>query len=217
MRRLTMAVVLFSSGLMFSACDSDSSSTGSGGSGGTGGRGGAAGGGAGGHAGGAGTGGYGGTGGAGRGGTTGTAGAGGSTGGSGGGAAGSGGSGGGGGGTGTFAPVATLLGMSCGIANCHDGAAAHTDLRNNAGLHGRLVGKMPPSGVTDADCKSQTLVVAGNPTMSLLSNMVKEPAAGRKNCAVRMPDDCAPNAARKCLTDAQIKVIDDWISAGAPM
>ena len=120
-----------------------------------------------------------------------------------------GGSGGGTGGAVAFAPIATLLGTSCGTANCHDGATPHTDLRNNAGLHGRLVGKMPPSNVTDAECKTQTLVVASNPTMSLLSNVVKAPAAARMNCAVRMPDDCSTTSAnpRRCLTDAQIAMI----------
>jgi hypothetical protein len=49
--------------------------------------------------------------------------------------------------------------------------------------------------------------------------MVKAAAGPRMNCGVRMPDDCSTTSAtpRRCLTDAQIAMIDAWISAGAPM
>jgi hypothetical protein len=60
------------------------------------------------------------------------------------------------------------------------------------------------------------------PTMSLLVQAVTGPgkiscnkSGGGTEMIARMPDDCP--TARPCLTDAQIKLISDWVAAGAKM
>jgi len=114
-----------------------------------------------------------------------------------------------------FAPVAMILGTSCGTGNCHQ-AGPHIDLRNNATLHARLVGAMPNGTNTMAACKMKTMVVPSDLTMSVLSQIVKAAVPGCSNG--RMPDDCSPTGTnpRPCLTAAQIATIDGWIMAGAP-
>ncbi len=139
----------------------------------------------------------------GRGGTTGTAGR-------------AGGTGGGAGGTApaTFMQVATILGTSCGTGTCHQGGN-HVDLRNTAGLHGRIVGVMPTGTNVAAGCTTMPLVVAGM-TTGVLNLKVK---AAVTNCGARMPMACSPTSTtpRACLTAAQIATIDAWALAGAPM
>ncbi len=135
-------------------------------------------------------------------GTGGTVGAGGTT-----GAAGRGGTGGTTGGTnGTFTQVAALLMTNC--APCHDGTA-HTDLRTT-GLYARIVGGHSIASA-NAACVSQTLVVAGNSSMSLISKKVH--GANLNGCGTQMPKGCTPGTT--CLTTAQMSTIDTWINAGA--
>lgn len=120
---------------------------------------------------------------------------------------------GGGSGSGTsFAAVATILGSSCGTGMCHQPAGPHVDLTNNAGLRTRLVGGMPNGTMTMAMCKTKTLVVAGDPATSVISQVIKGKVMGCTNA--RMPDNC-PSAMRPCLTMAQIATIDGWIMGGA--
>ncbi|MEO5768445.1 MAG: hypothetical protein ABIS92_08845 [Polyangia bacterium] len=115
----------------------------------------------------------------------------------------------------SFAAVATIMGSSCGTGMCHQPAGPHVDLTNNAGLRGRLVGGMPNGSKTMAMCKTKTLVVAGNPAASVISQVIKGPMAGCTNA--RMPDECSTTSTkpRACLTMAQIATIDDWIMGGA--
>lgn len=60
------------------------------------------------------------------------------------------------------------------------------------------------------------------PALSLLIKAVTGPgkiscskAGGGTEMIARMPDDCPGE--RPCLTDAQIKLLTDWIAAGAKM
>jgi hypothetical protein len=125
------------------------------------------------------------------------------------------GAGGSGGATGaTFAAVAAILMSNCTTAMCHDGAAGSTktDLRNNSGLRGRIV------SVTDSKlgptCNGKTIIVPGQPTMSLLYQKVSGTGIP-SGCGDKMPDECPSK--RPCLTTAQVETIRDWIAAGAPM
>lgn len=144
-------------------------------------------------------------------------------GGSGGGSAGNGGSGGsggsGGGGNGvTFAQVKELLSKSCAGGKCHDMASQQMDWITADTLYDNLT-KPIPAGIPH--CEGTVPVVPGNPEMSFLLTAVKGP--GKVTCKkgngtemiARMPDDC-PQANRPCLTDVQIKLIEDWIKGGAP-
>jgi hypothetical protein len=143
------------------------------------------------------------------------------SGGSGGGSAGgaSGGSGGGSSGP-TFAQVKDLLAMSCKGSKCHDAGnmGKQVDLVTSDGLYTRLTTPLPD---TTAHCGGDTAVVAGMPTQSLLVKAVTGPdkvtckKGGGTEMIARMPDDCP--TARPCLTDAQIKLISDWVTAGAKM
>lgn len=108
--------------------------------------------------------------------------------------------------TGTFTQVAALLMTNC--APCHDGTA-HTDLRTT-GLYTRLVGGHSIASAVAA-CVSQTLVVAGKASMSLISNKVH--GANLNGCGTQMPKGCNPGTT--CLTTAQMSTIDSWINAGA--
>ncbi len=112
-----------------------------------------------------------------------------------------------GGTTGTFTQVAALLMTNC--SPCHDGTA-HTDLRG-AGLYTRLVGGHSIASAAAA-CVSQTLVVAGNASMSLISKKVH--GANLNGCGTQMPKGCNPGTT--CLTVTQTSTIDTWINAGAP-
>jgi hypothetical protein len=154
----------------------------------------------------------------------GSGGSGGAAGGSGGAAGGSGGaaggSGGGGGASGvTFAQVKELLSKSCAGMKCHDAASMQMDWTTADGLYMRLTTAIP------ADiplCKGKVPIVPSQPDQSLLVQAVKglkpmcDKSAGGTEALAKMPDDCPQNN-RPCLTDMQIKLITDWISAGAPM
>lgn len=166
------------------------------------------------------TGGGGAGGGTGGGGTGGAGGTGGGTGGSGGsgGSGGAGGSGGSGGGNGaTFAQVKQVLSSSCAGNQCHSEPSQHIDWVTETGLYERLTTVIGNKG---ADCKGSTPVVAGDAN-SLLIRIVK----GNTMCVAdgggmqdipRMPNKCGQGGGPQCLTEDKIKIISDWIAAGAP-
>lgn len=149
-----------------------------------------------------------------------SAGSGGAAAGSGGAAAGSGGSGGGSAGAGgaaaTFTQVKTIFAASCGVGSCHNDNP-HLNFQATAGLHALLTTAIPAKN--NRECIGTIPVVAGNANGSLLANVVKGSAMCKNNGAdqnlPRMPFQCTPNGNTKCLTDAQIKTITDWIAAGA--
>jgi hypothetical protein len=137
-------------------------------------------------------------------------------------AGGSAGSGSGGGSGVTFTQVKDLLAMSCKGSKCHDAGntGKQVDLITSDALYTRLTTPLPN---TTAHCVGNTLIVPNMPTMSLLVQAVTGPgkiscnkSGGGTEMIARMPDDC-PTATRPCLTDAQIKLISDWVSAGAKM
>jgi hypothetical protein len=140
-------------------------------------------------------------------------GSGGANGGSGGGA-----SGGSGGGSGaTFAQVKDLLAMSCKGAKCHDAGTMHMDWITSDGLYLRLT-----SAITKDHCIGDKPVVAGMADQSLLVRALKgstmcSKAGGGMESIGRMPDNCGKAANPPCLSDTQIKLVSDWIAAGAPM
>jgi hypothetical protein len=119
---------------------------------------------------------------------------------------------GGAGGAATFAQVAAILGTTCGTGMCHNGQD-HSDLRNNAGLYGRIVNGMPSGARVMASCTSRTLIEPNDVASSVIAQAVMGTVSGCTNA--RMPDEC-PNAMRQCLTAAQISTITSWINAGAP-
>ena len=120
--------------------------------------------------------------------------------------------GGGGSSGGGFAPVAMILGTSCGTGTCHMGGA-HSDLRNTTGLYARVVGAKS----LGAMCNTKTLVVPNDTANSAISQVIN--AAFTGCTTARMPNMCSATSAnpRACLTTAQIATIDSWIMAGAPM
>jgi hypothetical protein len=157
--------------------------------------------------------------------TAGTAGSGGSGGGAGS-SAGASGSGGGGGGTGgssgvSFGPVKELLSKTCAGAKCHDAASMQVDWITADGLYMRLTTALPQD---TPHCPGNIPVIPGNPDGSLLLQAIKgkptcNKAGGGMETIARMPDDCSTTGTdpRPCLTDTQIKLVSDWIAAGAPM
>jgi hypothetical protein len=114
--------------------------------------------------------------------------------------------------------VASLLSMKCSGSNCH-GGSAHVNLVNMSGLYMRLTTPLPSN---NSHCGGTTLVMPGDAANSFLAKVVQ----GRSTCTkgsgteniVRMPDDCSTSSSnpRACLTAAEIKIITDWIAAGAP-
>jgi hypothetical protein len=152
--------------------------------------------------------------------TGGTAGSGGSGGGAGG-SAGSSGSGGGGGAGVTFGQVKELLSKTCAGAKCHDAASTQADWISSDGLYMRLTTALPQD---TPHCPGNIPVIPSNPEGSLLLQAIKgkptcNKAGGGMETIARMPDDCSTTGTdpRACLTDMQIKLVSDWIAAGAPM
>jgi hypothetical protein len=137
-----------------------------------------------------------------------------------GGSGGGGGTGGGGGGV-TFAQVKALLAMSCKGSMCHDAGNTkqQIDWTTSDGLYMRLTTAIPDSV---AHCVGNIPVVPSMPAQSLLVQAVTGPGkitcnkkGGGTEMIARMPDDCPTD--RPCLTPEQIKLISDWVAAGAPM
>src|SRR5262245_7512213 len=108
----------------------------------------------------------------------------------------------------TFTNVARLFGICIG---CHDFGSF--DLRNDGHLYERLIDVKARS----AACTTWTLVVPGQPDESLIYAKVAE-GTDLRGCGGRMPSKCADNDPLKfpCMTTANIKLIRDWIQAGAP-
>jgi hypothetical protein len=108
-----------------------------------------------------------------------------------------------------------LLATSCATSSCHGnngGGRSDVDLRDTAGLRERLLGNAP--NTAPAACRNHPLVVPGMPAQSFIVAVVEANAAARLGCGPRMPDNCPTQ--RPCLTAAQIQMLKDWITAGAP-
>lgn len=110
-----------------------------------------------------------------------------------------------------FAEVRTILTGSCATGTCHMPGGMHINLTDDAMLYARLTS---PLTVGAMNCMGRTLVVGGNPAMSLLYTITgaTPPCAAR-----RMPNNCGTAGNPACLTDAQRQTIAAWITAGAPM
>jgi hypothetical protein len=139
-------------------------------------------------------------------------------GGTGGGSAGTGGgsAGTGGGGAVTFAQIKTLFGSNCGVGMCHNATSMHLNYQTGD-LHALLTSPIPAG---NKDCVGTTPVVANDQTSFLLKvvNTGGTCPKGTGNIG-HMPDGCntgGTGGKPKCLTDVQIKLISDWIAAGAP-
>ncbi len=119
--------------------------------------------------------------------------------------------------TASFAAVKTIFSTSCGVGGCHNTASGELNFQGTTDLHGLLT---QPIAAGTKHCIGTTVVVPMDAASYLLT-VVKGnstcPKGGGGNIG-RMPDGCStdPNANRKCLTDAQIKTLSDWIAAGAP-
>jgi hypothetical protein len=118
----------------------------------------------------------------------------------------------------TFAQVSSLLGMACAGSMCH-GGTNHTNFTNMSGLYMRLTTPLPTSS---PHCDGTTLVVPSNAAGSFLVSVIKGQAMCMNGTMMetipRMPNDCSTSSMnpRACLTAAQIKLIEDWVAAGAP-
>jgi hypothetical protein len=89
---------------------------------------------------------------------------------------------------------------------CHTGANSPGGLR----MQNAMAGYMALVGV-DSACAGQKRVLAGDPTKSVLSLIVKGGVAGCASRGNKMPKGQA------ALSAAKIKMIDDWIMGGAKM
>jgi hypothetical protein len=144
-----------------------------------------------------------------------TAGAGGATAGAGGASA-SAGAGGAGSASPTFAAVKTLFAMSCGTGTCHNKASGQLDFQGTTDLHTMLTTALPDS---TAHCKGSILAAPNDAPGSYILTVVKAASACQKGGGNigRMPDNCKTNGGSPmCLTDPQVKILSDWIAAGAP-
>jgi hypothetical protein len=103
--------------------------------------------------------------------------------------------------------------MNCGVGQCHNAASKQLDFQGTADLHALLT---TPIATTIPHCNGSTLAVAGDAN-SLIVRVTKGATmcseGGQMKALARMPDNCNGN---KCFTDAQEKILTDWIAAGAP-
>ncbi len=112
----------------------------------------------------------------------------------------------------TFAAVSMMLQVKC--VGCHGPTDPNAFLFSATGLYARLIaGKLPTKA--PAACKLQQMIVPGMPSKSLLYNMVVDDPMARGGCGDRMPSGCQTDDT--CLTTAELKMISDWITAGAKM
>jgi hypothetical protein len=121
---------------------------------------------------------------------------------------------GGGGSTVTFAQVKSLFGTSCGVGNCHNKASGHLDYQGTTDLHGLLTSPIPAG---TKDCIGTTPVTANDANSFLLKVVMTGGIACPMGTGTipRMPDGCKATGGTPCLTNAQVKLISDWIAAGA--
>ena len=117
----------------------------------------------------------------------------------------------------TFMQVQTLLSSKCGTM-CH-GGMPHMSFQAMAGgttLHSRLTTPIPAAN--NRECVGSTLVVPNDAANSLLVKIVKGATTCMNNGSMqnipRMPNMCG-SGATQCLTAAEIKIIEDWVTAGA--
>jgi hypothetical protein len=124
-------------------------------------------------------------------------------------------------GSSAFGGSAGAGGAGTGGASGGASGTMQMDWITSDGLYKRLTSPIP-GGV--AHCLGNTPVVPGMPDASLLLQALK----GKRTCMKvgggmemigRMPDNCSTTGTnpRACLKDDQIKLVSDWISAGAPM
>jgi hypothetical protein len=139
-----------------------------------------------------------------------------------GGAVGSAGAAGGGATAGLFGQVSDLLGTKCAGGKCHGTGSTQAGF---ATAKGSALGTLltTPLPASTPHCVGVTLVTANDANSPLL-NVVA--SGGKISCTMPktetfgpMPLGCTATATTptgSCLTAAQIKVISDWIAAGAP-
>ena len=119
----------------------------------------------------------------------------------------------------SFGPVKELLGKSCAGGKCHSAESQQVDWVTAEGLYMRLTTPLTGS----PHCAPDTAVIKNMPDQSLLVRVLKgstmcSKAGGGMEEIARMPDHCGEGGNNPpCLTEAQIKIVTDWISAGAPM
>ena len=119
----------------------------------------------------------------------------------------------------TFTAVKSLIGMSCGTGNCHNKASKQLDYQGTTDLHALLTTALPAN---TPFCNGSILAVPNDLMSSLLFNITSKAAPTCKEgnnpakTIARMPDNCKAGTMTPCLSDTQIKVISDWIAAGAP-
>lgn len=110
----------------------------------------------------------------------------------------------------------TLFSTSCGVGTCHNGPPnTNLNYKGTTDLWTMLTTPIP-GGV--AHCVGSTLAVSKDQPGSYLLAVVKGDTQCQKGGGNigRMPDNCTPNGNTKCLTDAQVKILSDWIDAGVP-
>jgi hypothetical protein len=124
--------------------------------------------------------------------------------------------------TGLFGQVSTLLGTKCTGSKCHGTGGMQAGLATAKGsaLYTLLTTPLPAA---TPHCVGVTLVTANDANSPLLKVVA---SGGKISCTMPktemigpMPDKCtttATTATGSCLTAAQIKIISDWIAAGAP-
>jgi hypothetical protein len=101
---------------------------------------------------------------------------------------------------------------------CHDSASMQIDLTSSDSLYANLT--MPLANVPH--CVGDKPVVANMADSSLLVRAIKGTTMCSKNGGgmeelARMPDHCGEQGRPPCLTEAQIKLVSDWVNAGAKM
>jgi hypothetical protein len=114
--------------------------------------------------------------------------------------------------------VKELLAMSCAGNMCHGAPSAQLDLVTAEGLHGRLTSAIPND---IPHCPGDKPIVAMDQNSLILrlvkgSTMCTKSGGGMESIA-RMPDHCGEQGRPPCLSESQIKIISDWVAAGAPM
>jgi hypothetical protein len=119
-----------------------------------------------------------------------------------------------------FGQVQSLLGKRCAGSKCHSSTGMQLAFASMTGsaLHSALTSPIP---ATAPHCVGVTLVTP-NDTSSPLVEIVS--SGGKIACTKPkaesigpMPDKCTPTSTTdQCLTTTEIKVLTDWIAAGAP-